>query len=137
MTKTQVLNTLKNIRDAEFNTLSSIDKKFTMDKVIEFIDKDKQDDYTYLILKWAKDRDLLKQDPHKQFTKLLEEVGELAKAILTNDKTEQLDAVGDIVVVLTILSNQLGFDIDEAVKVAYKEIKDRKGKTINGVFVKE
>ena len=34
-------------------------------------------------------------------------------AILNKDPYEQIDAIGDCVVVLTILSNQLGFDIDE------------------------
>lgn len=90
------------------------------------------------ILKWAENRNLLNPENAKtQFIKLSEEVGELANAIIKEDKTNQKDAIGDIYVVLTILSNQLGFDIDECVESAYNEIKDRKGKLINGSFIKE
>jgi len=91
----------------------------------------------HLILKWANDKDLLNKSPHKQFTKLLEEIGELAEALLYENKLEQMDAIGDIVVALTILSNQLDLDINECVISAYNNIKNRKGKTINGVFIKE
>ena len=47
------------------------------------------------------------------------------------------DAIGDIFVVLTILSMQIGYSIESNVEIAYDEIKDRKGKMIDGVFVKE
>jgi NTP pyrophosphatase (non-canonical NTP hydrolase) len=91
-----------------------------------------------LIVNWATKRNLIKgSKPEKQFLKLIEETGELASAIAKNDKPEQLDAVGDIIVVLTILSEQLGFNVLDAVQSAYNEIKDRKGRMINGCFVKE
>ena len=55
-----------------------------------------------------------------------------------NDKPEQVeDSIGDMYVVMTILSLQLGLDIEDCVQKAYNEIKERKGKMINGVFVKE
>jgi NTP pyrophosphatase (non-canonical NTP hydrolase) len=69
--------------------------------------------------------------------KLMEEVGELMAAILKNDREQQVDAVGDIMVVLAILSNQIGVSIPTALKVAFNEIKDRTGKTINGAFIKQ
>ena len=47
------------------------------------------------------------------------------------------DSIGDMYVVLTILSLQLGLDIEDCVMHAYGEIKDRKGKMIDGIFVKE
>jgi len=90
------------------------------------------------ILDWADPKGLLNPQlaPH-QFMKLSEEVGELANAILNRNKIEQIDALGDIKVVITILAEQLGFDIDECEEVAYQEIKNRTGKTINGTFIKD
>jgi NTP pyrophosphatase (non-canonical NTP hydrolase) len=90
------------------------------------------------ILEWAKPKGLLNPDfAPKQFIKLVEEVGELANAILKDNKAEQIDALGDIQVVLNILAEQLGFDLDECLKSAYEEIKNRTGKTINGTFIKD
>jgi NTP pyrophosphatase (non-canonical NTP hydrolase) len=90
------------------------------------------------ILEWAKERGILIPDnATKQMLKLTEEVGELAGAIAKNNKTDQIDAIGDIQVVLIILSEQLGINYKEALESAYNVIKDRKGKTINGVFIKD
>lgn len=89
------------------------------------------------ILVWAHNRELI--DFNKRFAqtlKLQEEVGELAKAILTNDKERQKDGIGDAVIVLTILAKQLDLDIQECVDYAFNEIKNRKGKIINNTFVK-
>ena len=89
------------------------------------------------VIEWAAAKGLLKEENHlKQTLKLTEEVGELSKAILEKNPYDTIDALGDCVVVLTILANQLGFDIDECFKLAYEEIKDRTGVTINGVFYK-
>ena len=90
------------------------------------------------ILQWAKERGILIPDnATKQMLKLTEEVGELAGAIAKNNKTDQIDAIGDIQVVLIILSEQLGINYKEALESAYNVIKERKGKTINGVFIKD
>lgn len=90
-----------------------------------------------LVLEWADKKNLLKEENHlKQYAKLQEESNELLIALLNKDPYETIDAIGDCVVVLTILANQLGFDVDECFKLAYEEIKDRTGKTINGVFYK-
>ena len=90
------------------------------------------------ILEWAEPKGLLNpQLAPQQFMKLSEEVGELANAILKGNKIEQIDALGDIRVVITILAEQLGFDIDECEEIAYQEIKNRTGKTINGTFIKD
>jgi NTP pyrophosphatase (non-canonical NTP hydrolase) len=91
-----------------------------------------------LVLQWAKDKNLLKKENSlKQYTKLQEESNELLIAILDKDIHEQQDALGDVLVVITILANQLGFDIEECFDLAYNEIKNRKGRTINGNFVKD
>lgn len=57
---------------------------------------------------WGKERGLDKTDPRKQYIKLVEEVSELGTAINTGDKAAQEDAIGDIMVVLTIMCMQLG-----------------------------
>lgn len=136
-----------------------------------------------LIIEWANERNLIvKNNSTKQKLKLIEECGKLAQAILKNDVKAQKDAIGDIYVVVVILSEQLGkkmgdgkcnfltiekeitdlmnaiiymntleyfltditnicnnldLDLTECVNLAYNEIKDRKGKTINGTFIKE
>ena len=91
-----------------------------------------------LIRFWAKDRGLYdKGDPKTQYLKLVEEVGELGRAILKEDHVEQCDAVGDIVVVLTNLSELIGVRIEDCIEQAYEVIAKRKGKMINGTFVKD
>ena len=90
------------------------------------------------ILEWAEARNLLhNENALKQYSKLQEESNELLLSILNKDPYEQIDAIGDCAVVLIILANQLGHDFDKCLESAYNEIKDRKGKTIGGNFVKE
>ena len=90
------------------------------------------------VLEWAKERGILiPENATKQMLKLTEEVGELAGAIAKNNKTDQIDAIGDIQVVLIILSEQLGINYKEALKSAYNVIKNRTGKTVNGIFIKD
>ena len=69
--------------------------------------------------------------------KLVEEVGELSNAMLNRNEAEQIDALGDIQVVLIILAEQLGFDLDTCLECAYNEIKNRTGVTKNGTFLKD
>lgn len=72
-----------------------------------------------LILEWAKKRNILfHENAPKQRLKLIEESGELASAILKNDVKLQKDAIG-------------------CANIAWNEIKDRKGKTVNGTFIKD
>jgi NTP pyrophosphatase (non-canonical NTP hydrolase) len=90
------------------------------------------------ILNWAKERNLLeKSNSSKQFIKLVEELGELASAMGKGDIVNIIDAIGDIQVVLIILAAQYDLDVDDCLNTAYLQIKDRKGKTINGIFIKE
>ena len=135
------------------------------------------------IIQWAKEKDLLKlENAPKQRLKLLEEVGETAGAILKNNTDDIKDGIGDMFVVLVILSEQLSeeilfnmngvakdddqdfvflfdniinpkriyfslgylndiciklnMDLTECANLAWNEIKDRKGNTIDGVFIK-
>ena len=87
---------------------------------------------------WAQTRGLYdKGNSHTQYVKLQEEAGELAKALLENDKAEVIDAIGDMVVVLTNLAHLEGVHIETCIAEAYKVISNRKGKMINGTFVKD
>ena len=90
------------------------------------------------IRKWAEDRGLYeKGDVMVQYVKLQEEAGELAKALLEDDQPEVIDAIGDMVVVLTNLAHQRGVSIEECIQAAYNVINKRTGKMINGTFVKD
>lgn len=145
--------------------------------------KEQLKEYQNLIIDWAEKRNITgKECAPKQRLKLIEEVGETARAILKNDREEYIDGIGDSFVVLTILAKQVGepfdvevieddfykgldmsellasiiyaeynvnfevfleicsrldIDIVECVSSAWNEIKDRKGKTENGVFLKD
>ena len=91
-----------------------------------------------LIREWAEERGLYeKGDPKTQYLKLMEEAGEVGRAILKNDKPEIVDGIGDMVVVLTNLAKLTGNDIEFCIEQAYNEISKRKGKMINGTFVKD
>ena len=96
---------------------------------------------------WALKRNII-QDSNlsAQFVKLSEEFGELAQGIAKNNSAQIKDSIGDMLVVLIILAEVYGREHDpncfrswfeECLEGAYNEIKDRKGKLINGVFVKE
>jgi len=99
--------------------------------------KDKKPNVYKLIRQWAQERGIYdKGDPKTQFVKLIEEVGELSKAILNGNKEEQKDGIGDSIVVLTNLAHLLGFKVEDCVVSAYTEIANRKGSMQNGTFVK-
>lgn len=89
------------------------------------------------IEKWAIDRNLVFADPVKQMLKLGEEYGELCAGMAKSNQNLIKDSIGDMFVVMTILCLQLDISFEQCVRSAYEEIKDRKGKMINGVFVKE
>jgi NTP pyrophosphatase (non-canonical NTP hydrolase) len=90
------------------------------------------------IRQWAADRNLiLGSNPPAQMLKLSEECGELAGAIARGKGEDAVDGIGDAVVVLTILAAQLGVHIEDCIDAAWDEIKDRKGRMCNGVFIKE
>jgi len=90
------------------------------------------------IINWAKARKLDNPDnKFQQLAKVMEELGELSSAILKKDITESIDALGDTYVTLVILANQMGYSLEDCAKRAFKVIEYRKGKTINGTFIKE
>lgn len=103
------------------------------------------------IRNWAENKGIYKSgDPMTQFAKLSEEQGELAQALLKEDRAGVIDAIGDMVVVLTNLAELSSdrfclkgrttnkrFTIETCISHAWEEIKDRTGKMENGSFVKD
>lgn len=102
------------------------------------------------VLDWADSHDLLhEENAYKQFLKFIEETFEFKtemdmcmKFFEPNLKMWRTDTdvkleMGDIFVTLIILCKQLGIDPQRCLELAYEKIKDRKGKTIDGTFVKE
>ena len=90
------------------------------------------------IRQWADERGIYdKGDTKTQLIKLQEEMGELAKATLEKDQEEVIDAIGDMVVVLTNLAHLNNVNIETCIATAYNVISKRKGKMINGTFVKD
>jgi len=100
---------------------------------------DKADDDRFQKIRdWAGERGLYtKGDTKTQFCKLMEEAGELGRAVLKNDNEEFVDAIGDMVVVLTNMAHLGGTTIEECIDSAYKVISKRTGKMVNGTFVKD
>lgn len=144
---------------------------------------------------WSKDRNLHTADPNKQRFKLWEKFGELNAAIARDNRDDAIKAIGDMLVVMIIYKQQLGYgsndvfeskqdnldflgklenidlidyvgyrivqtrnyiqsieqvvdnltmlayrlgtNLEECLAAAYDVIKDRRGKMVNGVFVKE
>lgn len=91
-----------------------------------------------LTLGWARDRNLIDgSDSKSQLLKTMSELGELADAINKRRPTEIKDGIGDVLVTLIIVAAQEGLTLGECLEAAYAEIKDRKGRMVNGVFIKE
>lgn len=87
---------------------------------------------------WADDKDLIRFEYRFiQFEKVVEEVFELKEEMIQNNKKNTKLEFGDVIVTLIILSNQLNIDFVECLEMAYDKISKRKGKTINGTFIKE
>ena len=86
---------------------------------------------------WSKDKQLDKGDPNRQALKVWEETGEIGAALSRNKMDDLKDGIGDTVVTLIILAQQHGWSLQECLQYAYDEISQRKGRTINGTFIKE
>ena len=109
------------------------------------LDTTENDSITDLIAKinhWADERNLKQADPKIQWMRITEEVGEIRDVLLkptkfTDPQMALKDAIGDTLVTIIVLAHQLDLDVTDCLNVAYEEIKNRKGKMINGTFVKE
>ena len=127
---------VKNARTSMFN----VNRCYIYNKTYanEFIEQNTESNRFDDIRQWAKEKGIYKSgDARTQFVKLMEEAGELAQAILKNDEPEVIDAIGDMVVVLTNLAELRGYSIEKCIDSAYDVIKSRQGKMVNGTFVKQ
>ena len=88
------------------------------------------------IRKWHHDRNLIEgSDDKSQFAKLIQEAGELSDNICKGKDIK--DDIGDMIVVLINIAERNDLSITECVRTAWDDIKDSKGKMVDGVFVKE
>jgi NTP pyrophosphatase (non-canonical NTP hydrolase) len=88
------------------------------------------------IAQWHRDRNLIDGSTDKdQYMKLIQEAGELSDHICKGKPVK--DDIGDMMVVLINIAERNGLTITECLEEAYNDIKDRKGRMIDGVFVKE
>ena len=130
---------LKNLKKSQFNNEMFIYNQSLINAYDFLIENKELENLNIfdLIRQWAEDKGIYKSgDARTQYVKLMEEAGELAQAILKNDEPEVIDAIGDMVVVLTNLAKLRGHNIENCIKSAYDIIKSRQGKIINGTFVK-
>ncbi len=130
---------LKNLKKSQFNNEMFIYNQSLINAYDFLIENKELENLNIfdLIRQWAEDKGIYKSgDAKTQYVKLMEEAGELAQAILKNDEPEVIDAIGDIVVVLTNLAKLRGHNIEDCINSAYDVIKSRQGKMINGTFVK-
>ena len=93
------------------------------------------------VIQWAKDRKILANSTAiKQIHKTREELYETLTALrdLEEGKESMLevaDGIGDMLVTIILLANIVGLDSVDCLADAYEEIKNRKGKMVNGLFV--
>lgn len=100
--------------------------------------KESQDLLTLIVntVQWHRDRNLIDgADDKTQFAKLIQECGELSDNICKGKDIR--DDIGDIMVVLINIAERNGVTLTECLSVAYDDIKDRRGRMVDGVFVKE
>lgn len=90
------------------------------------------------VVRWGEARGIISNGkPMGQMVKLFEETTELLDAINRDNRADYIDAVGDIMVVLTMICAILDIDMASCYESAYNTIKDRKGYLRpDGVFVK-
>lgn len=92
---------------------------------------------TQLIRNWVHARNIHTAQPKDQFLKVVEEVGEIGAGLARGDKELIMDAVGDTYVTLVALCETMEISIDECIDMAYDTIKDRTGRLVDGVFIKD
>ena len=95
------------------------------------------------VIKWAEDRNILENsNAIKQISKTQEELDETLDALKRLEQGEEsilevADGIGDMLVTIILLAKTVGLDSVDCLADAYDEIKERKGKMVDGLFVKE
>ena len=100
-------------------------------------EQNKYEEIDYKLYKWFHKKELIQEcNSAKQFMKVSEELGELSSAIIKQDREKEIDAFGDTLITLMGLSYMRGLNLIKCLEYAWNEIKDRKGKVIDGSFIK-
>jgi len=90
------------------------------------------------VTQWAHDRNLIEgTTSDKQFVKLIEEAGEVAECIAKDMPNLLMAEIGDMLVVLNNICVQNDTTLNECFEMAWNKIKYRRGKMIDGYYVKE
>ena len=91
------------------------------------------------VIQWAEARRIIPNaTPQAQLNKTLEELAELFKAESQKNMAGIKDGVGDVVVCLINYCALKDINLVDCLKLAYSEIKDRKGTLLpDGTFVKD
>jgi len=104
------------------------------------------------IIQWAKDRNILENsNAIKQISKTQEELDETLEAlkklnahkgsdnliVRSEIMNEVADGIGDMLVTIILLAKAVDLESLVCLEMAYNEIKNRKGKMVDGLFVKE
>ncbi len=88
------------------------------------------------VAQWHHDRNLIEGATDKdQFCKLIQEAGELSDNICKGK--DMSDDIGDMIVVLINIAERNNLTLKECLEKAWNDIKDRKGKMVDGIFIKE
>tara|TARA_B100000214_G_scaffold359804_1_gene321610 strand:+ start:356 stop:652 length:297 start_codon:yes stop_codon:yes gene_type:complete len=94
------------------------------------------EELTKLIIQWHYDRNLIEGSTDKdQVLKLMQELGELSDSVCKGKDVK--DDLGDMIVVMLNIMERQGISMEECLQKAYDDIKDRKGRMVDGIFVKE
>ena len=92
----------------------------------------------FKVLEWATEKGIFeKGTPEAQAWKTLEEAQEILDGILNNDREEIVDGIGDTIVTLIIQAEMQNLNPLDCLESAYNVIAKRKGKMIDGQFVKD
>lgn len=87
-------------------------------------------------IQWHKDRNLIDgSDDKAQVLKLVQELGELSDSVCKGE--DIMDDIGDMLVIMINICERNSVDMEDCLGVAYDEIKDRKGRMLDGIFIKE
>ena len=95
------------------------------------------DELVLKVIEWGKDKGI--DNPYRQLNKVMEELGELSHEICRDrfNSPECKDSIGDALVTIIILADITGNDPRKCLEMAYQEISNRKGKTSQGMFIKD
>lgn len=90
------------------------------------------------IQQWGYNKGIIQAaNPMAQWTKTQEEVNELKDAIEKNDRDAIVDAIGDVIVTVVLQAKIQNIDLTETLESVYDIVSKRKGKLVNGTFIKE